>query len=65
MHTFWNHPGTPGSRCVTRSDSDVRGRYGGSFIDVYIALIIYAGMAFYNVVEPLMAPQSTVNSGQH
>jgi hypothetical protein len=31
-----------------------------SFIDARIALIIYAGMALYQ-----MAPQSTLNSGQH
>jgi len=31
-----------------------------SFVDARIALIIYAGMALYYVVEPLMAPQSTV-----
>jgi hypothetical protein len=37
----------------------------GSFVDGRIALIIYAGMAPYYVVEPLMAPQSTLNSGQH
>jgi hypothetical protein len=36
-----------------------------SFVDARIALIIYAGMALYYIVEPLMAPQSTVNSGQH
>jgi uncharacterized membrane protein len=32
-----------------------------SFVDARIALIIYAGMALYYVVEPLTAPQATAD----
>jgi uncharacterized membrane protein len=35
-----------------------------SFVDARIALIIYAGMALYYVVEPLMAPQSAMDGGR-
>ena len=35
-----------------------------SFVDARIALIIYAGMALYYVVEPLMAPRSAMDGGR-
>lgn len=45
---------------VSTHDSLRRGRL--KLLDARVALLIYAGMAFYYVVEPLMAARQKVGS---